>query len=191
MAMFAIGTGIGGGLVINGRLHLGIGGAAGELGHQIIDFNGPQCGCGSRGCLEVYASGPAIANMGVKAVMQGLTTDIGKLVNYDLNRITPKVIYQAAIGGDALAHEIFERAGYYIGVAVANVLVSVGPRKVVIGGGVSQAGELLLDPIRRTVHELVHVMLVEHVQIVLAELGINAGLIGSARWAWEMENKNI
>ena len=74
VAVFAIGTGIGGGLVINGQLHLGMGGTAGELGHMTIDFNGPKCGCGNYGCVEAYASGPAIAAMGMKAVSQGITT---------------------------------------------------------------------------------------------------------------------
>ena len=89
MACFAIGTGVGGGLVINGQLHLGIGGTGGELGHQSINFNGPICGCGNRGCLEAYASGPAIAANGMKAVVQGRTTIIGELVDFDLNKITP------------------------------------------------------------------------------------------------------
>jgi glucokinase len=97
--------------------------------------------------------------------------------------VTPRVIYEAARAGDAIARDIYEQAGYYIGIAVANVIVSIGPRKVVIGGGVSQAGDLLLDPIRRTVTERVHVMPVEQVQIVLAELGPNAGMIGAATWA--------
>ncbi len=183
IACFAIGTGIGGGLVVNNQLHLGIGGTGGELGHQTIDFNGPLCGCGNRGCLEAFASGPALAALGVKAVMQGLTTRIGELVDYDLNRITPRVIYEAAQAGDDIARDIFEQVGTYIGIAVANVLVAVGPRKVVIGGGVAQAGDLLLDPIRRTVSDRVHIMPVEQVQIVAAELGPNAGLIGVAVWA--------
>jgi glucokinase len=190
IACFAIGTGIGGGLVINGKLHLGIGGTGGELGHQIIDMNGPECGCGSRGCLEAFASGPAIVAMGVKAVVQGLTTSIGEYVEYDLNRITPKVIYQVAVDGDEIANEIFELAGFYIGIAVSSTLASVGPRKVVIGGGVAQAGDLLLEPIRRTVEERVHIMPVEQVEIVPAELGPNAGMIGAALWAREnVENK--
>jgi glucokinase len=183
MACFAIGTGIGGGLVINGKLHIGIGGTAGELGHQTIDFNGPVCGCGNRGCLEAFASGPAIAAMGLKAVTQGLTTSIGALVNYDLNKITPDIIGQAARQGDQVAKDIYDLAGMYLGVAIANVLVSVGPRKVVIGGGVSAAGDLLLDPIRRTVKERVTVMPVEQVEIVPAALGANAGIIGVAMWA--------
>ena len=183
IACFAIGTGIGGGLIINGRLHLGIGGTAGELGHQVIDMNGPPCGCGSRGCLEALASGPAIIAMGLKAVAQGLTTRIGELAAYDLNRVTPEVIAQAAREGDGTAQDIYETAGFYVGIAVSNVLVAIGPRKVVIGGGVAQAGNLLLDPIRRTVKERVHVMPVEQVEIVPAALGTSAGLIGAALWA--------
>lgn len=183
IACFAIGTGIGGGLVIDGKLHLGIGGTGGELGHQIIDMNGPPCGCGSKGCLEAFASGPAIAAMGVKVVMQGLTTKIGELVDHDLNRITTRVIADAANFGDIIAREIYEDAGFYIGVAVANVLASVGPRKVVIGGGVAQAGDLLLEPIRRTVKERVFIMPVEQVEILPAELGPFAGLVGAAIWA--------
>jgi glucokinase len=183
VAVFAIGTGIGGGLVINGQLHLGIGGTGGELGHTMIDFNGPRCGCGNYGCLEAFASGPAIAAMGMKAVKQGLTTRIAKLCEYDLNRITPKLIAEAAEGGDEIAKEIYEQAGYYIGIAAANVCASIGPRRIIIAGGVSKAGELLLDPIRRTVRERVYVMPVEQVEIVPSKLGNTAGVIGVACWA--------
>ena len=94
---------------------MGIGGTAGELGHQTIDFNGPLCGCGNRGCLEAYASGPAIAAMGIKAVIQGQTTIIGALVNHDLNRITSQLISQAAGQGDRVAKDIFAQAGEYKG----------------------------------------------------------------------------
>jgi glucokinase len=190
IACFAIGTGVGGGLVINGQLHLGIGGTGGELGHQIIDLYGPPCGCGSRGCLEAFASGPAIAAKGVKAVMQGLTTSIGEYVDHDLNLITTRVIAEAAIAGDAIAQDIYETAGFCIGIAVSNILASVGPRKVVIGGGVAQAGDLLLAPIRRTVKERVFIMPVEQVEILPAELGTYAGLVGAALWAKDnLENR--
>jgi len=190
IACFAIGTGIGGGLVINGKLHLGIGGTGGELGHQIIDMNGPNCGCGGQGCLEAFASGPAIAAMGVKAVMQGLTTSIGPKANYDLNKIDTKLIAEAALEGDPIAKDIYEKAGFYIGIGVSNVLAIVGPRKVVIGGGVSQAGDLLLEPIRRTVQERVHIMPVEEVEIVPAALGTYAGIIGAALWARDQISSN-
>jgi glucokinase len=182
VAVFAIGTGIGGGLVINGQLHLGIGGTGGELGHITIDFNGPRCGCGKYGCLEAYASGPAIAAMGLKAVVQGLTTSIAELCEYDLNRITPKLIAQAAEAGDEIALDIYEKAGFYLGVTAANVCVALGPRRIIIAGGVSRAGDLLLDPIRRTLRERVSVMPVEQVEVVQSQLGDNAGVIGVADW---------
>ena len=183
VAVFAIGTGIGGGLVINGQMHLGIGGTGGELGHMIIDFNGPRCGCGNHGCLEAYASGPAIAAMGIKAVTQGVKTAIADLCEYDLNRVTPELIERAAQAGDEIAKNIYENAGYYIGLAAANICVSIGPRRIIIGGGVAKAGDLLLEPIRRTVRERVRVMPVEQVEVVPSELGSNAGVIGAASWA--------
>ncbi len=183
MACFAIGTGVGGGLVINGQLHLGIGGTGGELGHQTVAADGPVCGCGNRGCLETFASGPAIAAAGAKAVMQGVTTAIGSLVDYDLNRITPEIVAEAARQGDAVAREIYNQAGTYLGIATANVLVMLGPRKVVIAGGVAAAGDLLLEPVRRTIRERVTIMPVEQVEVVTATLGANAGVLGVAFWA--------
>ena len=107
MACLTLGTGVGGVLVINNQLHLERGGTAAELGHQSIDFNRPRCGCGARGCLEAYESAPALTALGVKAVIQGLTTRIGAMVDYDLNKITPKVISLAARDGDEIAMEIF------------------------------------------------------------------------------------
>jgi glucokinase len=169
--------------VINGQLHLGIGGTAGELGHMTIDFNGPPCGCGNHGCLEALASGPAIAAMGLKAVIQGRTTILGSLVDYDLNKITPELICEAARQGDAVANEIYAEVGMYLGVAVGNVLVSVGPRKVVIAGGVAAAGDLLLEPLRLTIRQRVTMMPVDQVEVVQASLGAEAGVLGAAMWA--------
>jgi glucokinase len=182
VAVFAVGTGIGGGLVINGQLNLGIGGTGGELGHLTIDYSGPTCGCGNKGCLEAFASGPAIAAMGMKAVTQGLTTRIGEMCGYDLNRITPELIARAAQAGDQIAMEIYERAGFYLGIAAANICVAIGPRRIIIGGGVAQVGELLLNPIRRTLRERVTVMPIDQVEVVQSQLGDNAGVIGVACW---------
>ena len=183
VVVFAIGTGIGGGLVINGQLHLSMGGTGGELGHMIIDFNGPRCSCGNHGCLEAYASGPAIAAMGMKAVAQGVKTLIADFCEYDLNRVTPELIERAARADDEIAKNIYEKAGFYIGLAAANLCVSIGPRRIIIGGGVAKAGDLLLEPIRRTVLERVRVMPVEQIEVVASELGSNAGVIGVASWA--------
>ena len=183
IACLAIGTGIGGGVVVNGQFHLGIGGTAGEFGHHVVEVDGLPCGCGGKGCLELYASGPAIAAMGVKEVMHGHTTRIGELVDHDLNRIDAGVIVQAALEGDPIAQGILQRAGRYLGIAVGNILGVISPQRVIFGGGVSLAGDLLLEPILQTVRERVHVVPLQKVEFVLAELGINGGLIGAALWA--------
>ena len=183
MACFAVGTGIGGGLVINNQLHLGIGGTGGELGHQSIDFNGPQCGCGNYGCVEAFASGPAISAMGIKAVVQGRTTILGEMVGFDINKINPGVIADAAAQGDEIAAGILHDAGFYIGIAAANICAAIGPRKIVIAGGVSRIGEPLIQPIRETIQERVTIMPVDQVEVVQAQLGDDAGVIGVALWA--------
>lgn len=183
LVCLAIGTGIGGGVVINGQFHLGIGGTAGEFGHHVVEVDGLPCGCGGKGCLELYASGPAIAALGVKEVMHGHTTRIGELVDYDLNRINVEVIVQAALEGDLIAKGILERVGTYLGIAVGNILGVISPQRVIFGGGVSSAGDLLLRPIVQTVNQRVHVIPIQKVEFVLAQLGINGGLIGAALWA--------
>lgn len=183
LVCLAIGTGIGGGVVVNGQFHLGIGGTAGEFGHQVVEVDGLPCGCGGKGCLELYASGPAIAAMGAKEVMHGHTTRIAELVNHDLNRIDAEIIVQAAKEGDIVAQAILQRVGRYLGIAVGNILGVVSPQRVIFGGGVSHAGDLLLNPIIQTLNERVHVIPVHKVEFVLAELGINGGLLGAALWA--------
>jgi glucokinase len=183
LVCLAIGTGIGGGVVVNGQIHLGLGGTAGEFGHHVVEVDGLPCGCGGKGCLELYASGPAIAAMGIKEVMHGHTTRIGELVEHDLNRIDAEIIAQAAREGDPIARGILQRAGTYLGIAVGNILGVISPQRVIFGGGVSRAGDLLLRPIVQTVNERVHVVPLEKVQFVLAELGINGGLLGAALWA--------
>jgi len=183
LVCLAIGTGIGGGVVVNGQFHLGLGGTAGEFGHHVVEPDGLPCGCGGKGCLEMYASGPAIAAMGVKEVMHGHTTRISEVVDHDLNRIDAGVIVRAAQEGDPVAQGILQRAGMYLGIAVGNILGVISPQRVIFGGGVSSAGDLLLRPIVQTVNERVHVIPLQKVEFVLAELGINGGLVGAALWA--------
>ena len=183
MACFAIGTGVGGGLVVNNQLVLGFGGTAGELGHQTVDLNGPLCGCGNNGCVEVYASGPGIAAEAGRGVRQGWSTKIVELIDHDLNQLTPEVVAKAAQMGDKLALNVWERAGTYLGVGIANILTCVGVKRVVIAGGVAKAGDLLLDPIKRVVRQRVFLMPVEKVDIIKAKLGNDAGTVGMAAWS--------
>ena len=182
MACFAIGTGVGGGLVIDNKLVLGFGGTAGELGHQTVDLNGPKCGCGNRGCIEVFSSGPTIAAEAARGVRQGWSTKIVDLIENDLNRLTPEIVSKAAEDGDEFAIGVWQRAGFYLGIGVANILTCVGVKKVVIGGGVSKAGDLLLDPIREVVKQRVFLMPIEKVEILTAKLGKDAGIVGMAAW---------
>lgn len=185
MACFTLGTGIGGGLVIDKKLYRANGGSAGEIGHQVVARDGLPCTCGGRGCLEVYASGPAITAQGVRAVLMKQHTRLAELANGDLNRITVALIQQAAHEGDLVAREIFRAAGEYIGIAAANLVVALAPEKIVLGGGVMQAGEWLLPTIRHTVRERVHLTPAEQTEIVAAELGDDAGVVGAAIWAGE------
>lgn len=183
VACLTLGTGIGGGIAIGGQLHLGLSGSAGEIGHMSIDYNGLPDGAGSIGGLEGYASGPAIAAMGAKAVRQGITTSIGQLVDYDLNRITPQTIMLAAKDGDPIALDILRRAGLYIGTAIVNIMAVVSPNRIVIGGGVAQLGDWILQPIIQTVHERCKTAPLDQLEIVQAALGEDAGFIGAATWA--------
>jgi glucokinase len=178
-----LGTGIGGGIAINGRLYLGIAGAAGEFGHHTIELYGTPDGSGNAGGWEAMASGPAIAAMGMKAVTQGITTKIGELVNFDLNQITPEVIARAADMGDAVAQNILKTAGFYLGTGIANVVIMLAPERVVIGGGMARLGDWIMKPIHETLKQRVHTIPLERLQVVPAALGDEAGVIGAAIWA--------
>ncbi len=184
-----LGTGIGGGITINGELHLGVGGNAGEVGHHTVDINGPPDGSGTPGAIEALASGPAIAAAGIKAVMQGLDTQIGALVDYDLNRITPQVIGEAALAGDTVAQDIFNHAGRTIGAGIANVVTILSPHCIVIGGGVAQLGDLIFEPLRTGLQRYNNTVDLQQVKIVPAQLGEDAGAIGAALWAYQRNRK--
>jgi glucokinase len=183
LACYAIGTGIGGGVVINGQLHLGISGSAGELGHQVVEPDGLACNCGGRGCLETIASGLSIAAQAVDAIVRRKETLIIELCHGDLNQVSTARVIEAAKQGDRVARDILERAGKYLGIAIANTLVTVSPRRILIGGGVATAGELLLDPIRRSMRERAHMVPIDEVEIVSTTLGDAAGLLGAGLWA--------
>jgi glucokinase len=161
-----LGTGIGGGLVAGGRLHLGVDDRAGEIGHHTVLLDGPACNCGNRGCLELYAGARAIARAAGKATFDEVVA--------------------AAGAGEAASVEALERAGMLIGVALANLTIFVAPERVVVGGGVAEAGELLLGPLREEVRRRAgNVAPLERIEIVPATLGPLAGAIGAALWGAE------
>ena len=182
MVMAAIGTGIGGGVIVDNELLFGKDGSAGEFGHINIEPDGVLCGCGSRGCLECYASGPAIAGAALRALVQQNDTLIRDLVQNDYNKVTAAIVAQAAEQGDQVAKEILVNAGTHIGRVMAKVAAVVNPEMVVIGGGVAQAGHVLFDSICQAFHNTLFIIDSETIQIRLSELGISAGIQGSAAW---------
>lgn len=175
-----VGTGIGSGLVINGQLVRGAANAAGEIGHIKLQMNGgPICGCGDTGCLEAFASGPSIVAMAQEYLKGGKSTKFREMAGAD-GEITPYIVAKAAEAGDPVAKRIFEIVGTYIGMGLVSVINLLNPEKVIIGGGVAAAGDLLLDPIRRTIKERAMVVAGNSVEIVPAELGNSAGVIGAS-----------
>jgi glucokinase len=185
MVFFALGTGIGGGVAVDGKLRLGPLGAAGELGHQTILPDGPRCGCGSHGCLEALASGPALAAEGVRLMLSGQAPKLHELVRGEASAVTPKEMAAAAEAGDLAIQEAIVRAAGYLGIAVANVVTILHPDLVVLGGGVAGIGPLLFDTVRRTVRERVRMFPTDDVEIKPSLLGEQAGALGGIALAMQ------
>lgn len=176
-----VGTGIGSGLVINGQLVRGASNAAGEIGHIKLQMkDGLICGCGDTGCLEAYASGPSIVAMAQDYIKGGKSTKFREMAAAEGGEITPYMVAKAAEAGDPVAKRIFEIVGEYIGIGLTSVINLLNPEKVIIGGGVAEAGDLLLDPIRKTIKERAMVVAGSAVEIVPAQLGNSAGVIGAS-----------
>lgn len=175
-----ISTGIGGGLILDGRLYTGRG-QGGEIGHMVVDPNGPLCNCGRPGHLEALASGTAIARTARARVEAGEETLIADLVDGDFDQITARTVGQAAGEGDRLALSVINDAGRYIGMAIASLMMVLNPDIVVLGGGVSRMGSLLLDPVQQAVRQYaMHPRYWENTPIVTARLGKDVGLYGAA-----------
>jgi glucokinase len=160
VACFVMGTGVGGGVVIDGKIHLGASGAAGEIAHQIVKFDGPLCGCGAKGCAEPLTNSAALAKLaGTK---------------------TAEEAYKNALAGDEKAIAAFKEVAYWIAITLTNIMVVLAPDTIVIGGGVAQSGEILLNEIRSAMHTRAHLYPTSDINIVPATLGFYAGSIGAA-----------
>ncbi len=173
LVYLTISTGIGGGVICDGRLLKGKHGLAGELGHVTVLPDGPLCSCGQRGHVEALSSGPAIEDFVAGQLAKGRDSKLS-------GEPDAKQISQAAVEGDPLAKEAFKRAGHYLGLMIANTLMIFNPSIIILGGGVSQAGDLLFDPVRKTVNESVlSEEYLEDMTITQAALGDDAGLYGA------------
>jgi glucokinase len=174
-----IGTGIGGGLILNGELYHGASDVAGEIGHTTIDSTGRRCKCGNYGCLEAYASGPAIAERAREALSGDGRSSMLTLAGGDAAAITAQIVYQASDQGDELAREVVRETARLIGAGVANLLNVFNPDTVVLAGGVARAGDSLFEPLRAEVKRRAFRPAVEACRIVPGSLGASAGVVGA------------
>ncbi|NTZ20501.1 ROK family glucokinase [Paenibacillus sp. JMULE4] len=174
---YTLGTGVGGGIIIRGRIYQGFSGMAGELGHMAIvpDLEAIDCGCGKKGCLETVSSATGIIRMAKEAVERGESTSLALVEN-----IMAKDVFDAAKTGDETALRIINRAALYLGKSMATVSVILNPQRFIVGGGVSKAGDILFDAIRKHYREHTQVTAQEGVDIVPAVLGNDAGVVGAA-----------
>jgi glucokinase len=185
MVLLTVGTGIGGGLVLGGELYRGTTGAGVELGHMVIDENGPECpgSCPNHGCVEAFVSGRALAAAGALAAVDAPDSALGRALAEE-REIDGRAVTEAAIAGDAAAIDVFTRVAGHLGVALASYANIFEPDVIVIGGGVIAAGELLLGPARQEVRDRALPPMNE-TPVVAAELGPDAGMIGAAELALE------
>lgn len=180
IAYIKVGTGIGAGLLLEGRIYQGATGSAGEIGHLTIDKKGPRCTCGNHGCLEAYSGGHAIARQARKAIERGRNTQLNKI---DPEKISAQDVASAARRGDLVAQEIMREAGEHLGVAIAGLVNIFNPNMVIVGGGVARIGDLFLEPIRKTVEERSLLAATTNVRITTALLGKRASSMGAVAQA--------
>lgn len=183
---YAVGTGIGGGVVAHGKLNLGVGGAGGELGHMIVSANGADCGCGNRGCIEAYAAGPALIAEANRRIIMGETTVLRERINDDLNKMVPELIEAAATEGDRIAREVLDDAGFHFGLGVAGAISALSPEVVVLGGGVVKPHGYFWQQIEKTARAHCHVTEIDRVEFRPAHFSYEAGVVGAALWAREV-----
>ncbi|HHS13978.1 MAG TPA: ROK family protein [bacterium] len=177
MLMVTLGTGVGGGLILDGRLFHGSADSAGEIGHTIIQTDGPLCGCGRRGCVEAFAGGNALVRNFRELLAQGHDSILKGLPE---KKITPRDIGEAADQGDEPARRVLAKAGKYLGIAIGNAVNLLNLDRVVIGGGVANAGEWILSPAREALNRTALTVPARSVRIVSAQMGEKAGWIGAA-----------
>ncbi|HWK89656.1 MAG TPA: ROK family protein [Longimicrobium sp.] len=182
-----LGTGIGGGIVLNGEIFHGCSDVAGEIGHMTIDSNGRRCKCGNYGCLEQYASGPAIAVRAVEGIEAGAESMLEDMVGGELDAITAATVYEATVRGDPYAAEVMKDTAKFLGAGVASIINILNPEMVVIAGGVTAAGDTLFEPLRAEVRRRAFKSAQECCRIVPAELPGTAGVVGAAG-VFKMEN---
>jgi glucokinase len=185
MGYVTFSTGFGAGIVLDGRLYAGATGTAGELGHTVVDPDGPACGCGRRGCVMSYASGQAISRMVCERIRAGEPTLLHPSGAAVPTHVSGEAVADAAQQGDALAGEVLAIAGRYFGFGLVTLVQVLNPDRIVIGGGLTRIGPLLMDPCLEALRAHVHPAILQATQIVPSGLGADAGMLGAAALAWQ------
>ena len=175
---FTVSTGVGGGAVLDGKVYRGHTSNALEIGHTTVDPNGPRCNCGNLGCLEAISSGTAIARKGKEAVSTNVETSLKK---YDT--VTSYEVFKEAEAGDEVAKDIIDNALTYLGIGVANAIATFDPEMIIIGGGVSKAGDIVFNTVKKVVNKRCFKSMAESCEIVPAGLGSDAGVVGAVALA--------
>jgi len=175
-----LGTGIGAGIIINGCLYRGATGSAAEIGHMVIQATGPRCTCGSYGCFEEMAAGRTLVKLAKEKVERDRESQILQLAEGEIEKITGPIVTEAARAGDKIANEVFNEIGFWLGIGINNILNIFNPEVVVIGGGMAEAGDLLLNRAREVVFDRTLHPNQDVAEIILASLGNNAGIFGAA-----------
>jgi len=179
-----LGTGVGGGIILDGKLWHGVNDSAGEIGHTCVEpFSSVVCGCGGRGCLEVYASATAIVRMAREGLLHHPSSSLNAT-----DDLSAEKVFNAGKAGDELALEVFNRMGDYLGIGLANLINILNPQMIVIGGGVANGWELFEQRMRHQVDEHAFPVPAAEVKIVPAECGDDAGLLGAARLAFSQDD---
>ncbi|HSK74034.1 MAG TPA: ROK family protein [Pyrinomonadaceae bacterium] len=175
-----LGTGVGGGIIIHGKILRGVDGTAGEVGHICVEPFGVACGCGSRGCVEQYASATAVVRQAKELAREFPASDLS--ARYDL---TSEDVYQAGKTGDKLAIEVFRRQGFYLGIALAGLINVLNPEIIIFGGGASAGWDLFLPHLQAEIAARAYAEPAKRAKLVRAELGDDAGILGAAKLAFE------
>lgn len=179
--LLTLGTGIGGGIILNGQIYDGAHGVASEIGHMVVGENFYNCNCGKNGCLETFASSTAIIKYTKKLMVEEkIYSSIFEKLNRDLEKLDGKIIFDAAKEGDAVANKVINRMAKYLGIGIVNLINTIDPDIFVIGGGLSKAGTFLLEKVRSEVNKNIHYKTIAKGKIELSQLGNDAGLIGAA-----------
>lgn len=181
MVMITLGTGVGGGIILNGTIYEGTNYAAGELGHMVIQAEGEFCNCGRRGCFEAYASATALIDQARAAMNKNEESLLWELCYGDINKLDGKCVFSGVAKGDATAEKVLEKYIIYLGAGVINIINIFQPDIISIGGGLSNAGEVLIDPLKEIIKkESYSRTSLKQPEIVIATLNNDAGLIGAA-----------